>query len=758
MAGPPINDTDTVTGTGTSVVVSGITVATGEALYVAATLSDGSPGAVTSVVWSGGGGALSSIADSGVRQSFLRQHWWRSLTPTPGTGSITVTPAASTGEIGVSVYVVPVDAGTPNGTVIFADGNGTADAVSGTVSSGTDSTVIDAIGRFQNAALSVVGGQTQLGQANQGGILQAGASYEAGAATVTTGWGVNAAGTVSNWQWVIGALSLNASTGGGGGLSITSVTPSTFSPGDTVTIAGTGFGATQGASTLDVGGEAQTVTSWSDTLVRARATRGALAYGAYTLTLTNGTAATYSVTLAPPVGWASYTVGTPAGSGLLPFTPPLGTGDQYELQTVGGLVAGATDGTFSVAGQGYVSFAYGGWSSGSGWGALNTYVVFAQSEANTGRGTKGGAFGFTGWFTAARRRGVSPWTLLYRRPERGATLAAGWQVFSDWVFQNPNAAAVQTLALGGAAEAERAGGATLTPGATSLAVGGSSERERAGGLTLTAGAQTIALGGVAESERAGGLQVAAGTATVALGGRAERESAGGVTVSPGAVGLALGGSVEPERAGGVVLAAGAQTLSLGGAAEPERAGGLVAVPGAVTVALGGLAEPERTGGVTVSAGLQTLSVGGNAEPERPGGAVLAAGAVVLQFGGVAEREQAGGLSVSAGAQVIALGGGTERERPGGLAMSPGSSLVVVGGARDGERAGGLQLVPGGVAVSLGGAVERERAGGLVVIDGGAPITPTWPAGGPVRIGGTPARSTSRRVGTSPLGANKRRIG
>lgn len=464
MAAPTITDSVSATGTGTSLTTGNLVIGSGEYLYVCVVLSDGSPGGMTSVTSSGGGGALSSISDSGVRESFLRQHWWRSTSPTAGTVTITATPAASTGEIGILAFSISgVDSGTPNGSLVYANGNGTADAVSGTVSSGTDAIVIDAIGRFQNAALSVTGGQTQLEQANQGGILQVGSSWEAGAATVTTGWGVNAAGTVSNWQWVIGALSINGATGGGGGPSITSVTPSTFSPGDTVTVTGSGFGATQGSSTLDVGGEAQTVTSWSDTSVQFRATRGALAYDAYTLTLTNGTSDTYSVTLVPPVGWASYTIGTPAGSGLLPFTPDLGSGDQMALQTVGGLVAGATDGTFSVAGQGYVAFAYEGWSSGSGWGALNTYVVFAQAEANTGTGAKGGAFGFTGRFFTARRKGARGWRLLRRRPDAGGSSAAGWQVQADWLFQNPNASVPTnvTASLGIAIQAAQSATASV---------------------------------------------------------------------------------------------------------------------------------------------------------------------------------------------------------------------------------------------------------------------------------------------------------
>lgn len=217
MAAPTITDSVIATGTGTSVTTGNLTIASGDVLYVGVILSDGSPGTMTSVTSSGGGGALSSIADSGVVQSFLRLHVWRSTSPTAGTVTITATPAASTGEIAViAVSVAGVDSGTPNGTMVFADGNGTADAASGTVSSGTDAIVLDWHGRFLDGTFGMTAGgaQTILDQANYNNILSGGSSLEAGAASVTTDWSRNSQGTISNYQWVIGALSINGATGG----------------------------------------------------------------------------------------------------------------------------------------------------------------------------------------------------------------------------------------------------------------------------------------------------------------------------------------------------------------------------------------------------------------------------------------------------------------------------------------------------------------------------------------------------------------
>lgn len=71
------------------------------------------------------------------------------------------------------------------------------------------------------------------------------------------------------------------------GLTITSVTPSSFDSGVAgVVIAGTGFGASQGSSTVTIGGVAQTVTAWSDTSITITTARGSQSMGAATLTVT----------------------------------------------------------------------------------------------------------------------------------------------------------------------------------------------------------------------------------------------------------------------------------------------------------------------------------------------------------------------------------------------------------------------------------------------------------------------------------------
>ena len=190
-------------------------------------LSDGSPPAVTSVTWSGGGGeTLTSIYDSGVVQSFLRLHLYRRIAPTAASGTLTPVLAAAASEIGIFGWTVEdVDQTTPNGTILGANATGSGNAASGTIASATGETVIDVIGRFVNGAMAVdpasIGtGQTILSQNSANALFQFGSSTRAGATGATTVWGINGFGTVSDWQYVMAALSLKPVSAGGGGSQI----------------------------------------------------------------------------------------------------------------------------------------------------------------------------------------------------------------------------------------------------------------------------------------------------------------------------------------------------------------------------------------------------------------------------------------------------------------------------------------------------------------------------------------------------------
>ncbi|WP_435165842.1 glycosyl hydrolase [Paenibacillus glycanilyticus] len=110
------------------------------------------------------------------------------------------------------------------------------------------------------------------------------------------------------------------------GPSITSLSPSSGSAGSTVTVTGSGFGASQGTSSIKFGSAAAAVTSWSNTSITATVP-SSLAAGSYNVTVTTsaGTsnAASYTVagaSLSSNVLYArsgsslSFTAGTAAAS------------------------------------------------------------------------------------------------------------------------------------------------------------------------------------------------------------------------------------------------------------------------------------------------------------------------------------------------------------------------------------------------------------------------------------------------------------
>lgn len=93
-------------------------------------------------------------------------------------------------------------------------------------------------------------------------------------------WDITGATRTGTWE--IGPFNYSAP-----GFTITSVTPSTFDDGRTgIVIAGSGFGASQGSSTLTIGGQAQTVTAWSDTSITFTSVRGSNSMGTRSLTIT----------------------------------------------------------------------------------------------------------------------------------------------------------------------------------------------------------------------------------------------------------------------------------------------------------------------------------------------------------------------------------------------------------------------------------------------------------------------------------------
>lgn len=174
------------------------------------------------------------------------------------------------------------------------------------------------------------------------------------------------------------------------GPNITSVSTATPREGASLTITGTAFGASQGSGDVKINGVAQTVTSWSDTSIAVTIVLGTNKFGAAYTVVVRDNALTASNSYAgitgllPANSGLSYIdLGTPNATAAYRITAiaDLASGDQLEYENVGGLVAVASDATFS-AGPGVLDFDCRAWTSGSGYGASAS-----QNTSTAGSGT-----------------------------------------------------------------------------------------------------------------------------------------------------------------------------------------------------------------------------------------------------------------------------------------------------------------------------------------------------------------------------------
>ena len=159
------------------------------------------------------------------------------------------------------------------------------------------------------------------------------------------------------------------------GPSVTAVnTDEALSPGETATITGTGFGATQGAGGVKLTQEAGALESaltgitWGgDTSITGTVALGGLSYGATTsLVVTDDAAATGSiaVTFPPATGYAAVTLSGYPGTGYVigeDASPAVVDGDQVEYESTASSGAGVTvnaDGTFVLDTVDPATFSY----------------------------------------------------------------------------------------------------------------------------------------------------------------------------------------------------------------------------------------------------------------------------------------------------------------------------------------------------------------------------------------------------------------
>jgi hypothetical protein len=164
----------------------------------------------------------------------------------------------------------------------------------------------------------------------------------------------------------------------GGGVDVTGV--STLRNTESATISGTGFGASQGAGTVTIGGVAQTVTAWNDTSITITVVRGTNPHGVdRTLTVTNNAAQSdnFTVQMLPQTGWSYVNLTAPLASSGNRITAiaDLVAGDQLVWETVGGAVVASANGAFD-ADQAVTEFDVQAWDQAdTTWSAVATQFV-----------------------------------------------------------------------------------------------------------------------------------------------------------------------------------------------------------------------------------------------------------------------------------------------------------------------------------------------------------------------------------------------
>lgn len=176
------------------------------------------------------------------------------------------------------------------------------------------------------------------------------------------------------------------------GPTISSTSDDTPTDGSTLTINGSGFGASQGAGGVTAAGTGWTETSWSDTAIQVTVALGNNKYNAnVSLVVTDNSSnasSGYNVQIQPASGKSYVNLsGTLATEGdRITAIPDLASGDQLEISNVvGGTISDVTvnaDASFSVV-EGVTAFDVrvndGTWSS-----VVTQYVAEPGSQADRG--------------------------------------------------------------------------------------------------------------------------------------------------------------------------------------------------------------------------------------------------------------------------------------------------------------------------------------------------------------------------------------
>lgn len=232
------------------------------------------PVTVGSGTLNGTAGTLIATVDSpdGTRRS-TAWIWLDAALPT-SSGDYTVTYTGAGSDIAIHAihYSGAAQDSTPTYASTSANSGASGISLSPTLTSGA---VV--FGATHSTNLTITGSQTAILANGNSGNTTHSSSYNE----------TNNAITYSSTTQGNAAIAVAIEAAAAGGLTITSVTPSSFDSGIAgIVIAGSGFGASQGSSTVDIGGQAQTVTAWGDTSITITSARGSNSMGAGQLKVT----------------------------------------------------------------------------------------------------------------------------------------------------------------------------------------------------------------------------------------------------------------------------------------------------------------------------------------------------------------------------------------------------------------------------------------------------------------------------------------
>jgi RHS repeat-associated protein len=141
------------------------------------------------------------------------------------------------------------------------------------------------------------------------GSTQGTVSFNNVAATTISSWtntqiiaNVPTGTTTGSVKVVAGGVASNTTVGFTvGGIAVNSVSPASGSPGTPIQISGSGFGATQGTSTVQFNGQLGTVTSWSDSVINVNASMYASTGPVVVTVAGNASNSTVNFVVTPPV-------------------------------------------------------------------------------------------------------------------------------------------------------------------------------------------------------------------------------------------------------------------------------------------------------------------------------------------------------------------------------------------------------------------------------------------------------------------------